>query len=77
MPETAAEDFLEILMRRYEVNSTIIASNRPIDDFSKVLNDSTATMAILDRFLHHAHVIKIKGNSYRMKNRPNAIESEI
>ena len=69
LPGTAAEDFLEVLMRRYEINSTIFTSNRPIEEFGKILNDHTAAMAILDRFLHHAHVIKIKGRSYRLKNR--------
>ena len=69
LPGTAAEDFLEVLMRRYEVNSTILTSNRPIEDFGKILKDHTAKMAILDRFLHHSHIIKIKGKSYRLKNR--------
>lgn len=69
LPATAAEDFLEVLMRRYEVSSTIFTSNRPLEDFGKVLHDHTAAMAILDRFLHHAHVIKIKGKSYRLQRR--------
>jgi len=75
LPKTAAEDFLEVLMRRYEVNSTIFTSNRPIDDFGKVLNDHTAAMAILDRFLHHAHIIKIKGRSYRLQHRKSSPEN--
>jgi len=69
LPKTAGEDFLEVLMRRYEVNSTIITSNRPLEDFGKVLHDATAAMAILDRFLHHAHLIKIKGKGFRMQHR--------
>lgn len=69
LPSTAGEDFLEILFRRHEVHSTILTSNRPLEDFGKVLHDSTATMAILDRFLQHAHVIKITGKSFRMHNR--------
>ena len=69
LPKTAAEDFLEVLMRRYEVNSTIFTSNRPLEDFGKVLGDNTAAMAILDRFLHHAHLLKIKGRSYRLQHR--------
>jgi DNA replication protein DnaC len=73
LPASASEDFLEILMRRYETNSTILTANRPIEDFGKVLQDSTAAMAILDRFLHHAHIIKIKGKSFRMSNREKII----
>lgn len=68
MPEAAAEYFLEVIMKRYEKSSTIITSNRPLEDWGKLLGDNAATSAILDRFLHHAHVIKIKGRSYRMKN---------
>ena len=68
MPEAAAEYFLEVIMKRYEKSSTIITSNRPLEDWGKLLGDNAATSAILDRFLHHAHVIKIKGRSSRMKN---------
>jgi DNA replication protein DnaC len=68
MPEAAAEHFLEVIMKRYERSSTIITSNRPLEDWGKLLGDNAATSAILDRFLHHAHVIKIKGRSYRMRN---------
>lgn len=68
MPEAAAEYFLEVIMKRYEKSSTIITSNRPLEDWGKLLGDNAATSAILDRFLHHAHVIKIKGRSYRLRN---------
>lgn len=69
LPPSAAEDILEIIMRRYEVNSTILTSNRPIKDFGIILGDNTATMAILDRFLQYAHKVEITGKSYRMQNR--------
>lgn len=68
MPPDAAELFLEVVMRRYEKASTIITTNRPLEDWGKILGDTAATSAILDRFLHHAHVIKIKGRSYRLRN---------
>lgn len=71
MPEDAAEHLLEIIMKRYEKSSTVITSNRPLEDWGKMLGDTAATSAVLDRFLHHAHVIKIKGKSYRMKNIKN------
>lgn len=69
MPPDAAEFFLEVTMNRYEKASTIITTNRPLEDWGKILGDTAATSAILDRFLHHSHVIKIKGRSYRLRNK--------
>ncbi|MCX6984800.1 MAG: IS21-like element helper ATPase IstB, partial [Lentisphaerae bacterium] len=53
LPHTAAEELLEIIMRRYEKTSTIITSNRPVDDWGKMLGDTAAVTAMLDRILHH------------------------
>src|SRR5687768_18439744 len=58
LPHTAAEDLLEIIMRRYERTSTLLTSNRPVDDWGKLLGDTAAVTALLDRLLHHAHVLK-------------------
>ena len=58
LPATAAEDLLELVMRRYERTSTLITSNRPVEDWGKLLGDTAAVAAILDRLLHHAHVLK-------------------
>ena len=69
LPATAAEDLLEIFVRRYEKGSIIITSNRSLEDWGKLLGDNAATGAILDRFLHHAEVIKLDGKSYRMHDR--------
>ena len=69
LPATAAEDLLEIFVRRYEKGSIIVTSNRPLEDWGKLLGDNAATGAILDRFLHHADVIKLDGKSYRMYDR--------
>ena len=69
LPATAAEDLLEIFVRRYEKGSIIITSNRPLEDWGKLLGDNAATDAILDRFLHHADVIKLDSRSYRMYDR--------
>ena len=57
LPVAAAEDLLEIFVRRYEKGSIIVTSNRPLEDWGKLLGDNAATGAILDRFLHHADVI--------------------
>src|SRR4029453_5295675 len=53
LPHTAAEDLLEIIMRRYERASTLLTSNRPVDDWGKLLGDTAAVTALLDRLLHH------------------------
>ena len=58
LPVTAAEELLEIIMRRYERASTLITSNRPVEDWGKLLGDSAAVTAMLDRLLHHGHVLK-------------------
>jgi len=65
LPHSAAEDLLEIVMRRYERASTILTSNRPVEDWGKVLGDNAAVSAMLDRLLHHAHVLKCGPRSYR------------
>ena len=67
LPVTAAEDLLELVMRRYERVSTVITSNRPVEDWGKVLGDVAATSAMLDRLLHHCHVVKCGPRSYRTK----------
>lgn len=68
LPKHAGEYLLEVIMRRYETRSTIMTSNRPLEDWGKLLQDVPTAGAILDRFLHHAHVIAITGKSYRLKN---------
>jgi DNA replication protein DnaC len=71
LPLTAAEDLLEIVMRRYERASTLMTSNRPIDDWGKLLGDAAAITAMLDRLLHHGHVLKCGPRSWRTKIDPN------
>ena len=65
LPASAAEDLLELVMRRYERTSTILTSNRPVEDWGKLLGDNAAVSAMLDRLLHHAHVLKCGPRSYR------------
>jgi len=71
LPHTAAEDLLEIIMRRYERASTLLTSNRPVDDWGKLLGDTAAVTALLDRLLHHAHVLKCGPRSWRTKVHPD------
>lgn len=69
LPPAAAEDLLEIFVRRYEKGAIILTSNRPLEDWGQVLGDTAAAGAILDRFLHHAEVVRLQGRSYRMQHR--------
>jgi DNA replication protein DnaC len=67
LPLTAAEDLLEIVMRRYERASTLLTSNRPVEDWGKVLGDTAAVSSMLDRLLHHGHLLKCGPRSWRTK----------
>jgi DNA replication protein DnaC len=69
LPKRSGEYLFEIIMRRYENRSTMMTSNRPLEDWGKLIGDVPSATAILDRFLHHAEVITITGRSYRLKNR--------
>ena len=68
LPKRSGEYLFEIIMRRYETRSTMLTSNRPLEDWGKLLGDVPSATAILDRFLHHAEIIKITGKSYRLRN---------
>ena len=69
IPPHSGEHLFEIVMRRHEVRSTIMTSNRPIEEWGKLLGDVPAAGAILDRFLQHAQVITMAGRSYRLKDK--------
>jgi DNA replication protein DnaC len=69
VPATAAEDLFEAFIRRYEKASIIVTSNRPLEDWGQVLGDTAAARAILDRFLHHAGIVRRHGTSCRMHDR--------
>ena len=72
LPRRSGECLLEIVMRRHENRSTMMTSNRPLEDWAKLIGDVPAATAILDRFLQSAHVIAITGRSYRLKDHPRA-----
>jgi DNA replication protein DnaC len=69
LPKRSGECLFEIILRRYETRSTIMTSNRPLEDWGKLLGDVPSATAILDRFLHHADLIELKGKSYRLNHR--------
>jgi DNA replication protein DnaC len=68
LPRKSGEILFEIIMRRYETRSTMMTSNRPLEDWGKLIGDVPSATAILDRFLHHAEIIAITGKSYRLRN---------
>ncbi|HLJ48203.1 MAG TPA: ATP-binding protein [Bryobacteraceae bacterium] len=75
LPHTAAEDLLEIIMRRYEPFSTLLTPTRPVEDWGKLLGDVAAVRAMLDRLLHHGHVLKCGPRSWRTKSSAGASDA--
>ena len=75
LPKRSGEYLFEIIMRRYETRSTIMTSNRPLEDWGKLLGDVPSATAILDRFLHHAEIVRVTGKSYRLRNQKPGSES--
>lgn len=67
--ETTANSFFQLINKRYEKNSTIITTNKPFAKWGEVFGDVVIANAILDRLLHHSHIVKISGNSYRTKGK--------
>ena len=76
LPKQSGEYLFEIIMRRYELRSTIMTSNRPLEDWGKLIGDVPTSTAILDRFLSRAEVIQITGKSYRLKDRACKINAD-
>ena len=67
LPLIAAENLLQIVGRRYERASTLLTSTRPVEDWGKLLDDAAAVSAMLDRLLHHGHVLRCGPRSWRTK----------
>jgi len=76
LPKRSGECLFEIILRRHELRSTIMTSNRPLEDWGKLIGDVPAATAILDRFLEHAELIQITGRSYRLRNRATDSQRE-
>lgn len=68
LDEKAANLFFQLISRRYEKRSTIITTNKALSKWAEIFNDPVITNAILDRLLHHSHIINIVGPSYRVKD---------
>lgn len=65
----SAELFFRVVCSRYEKGSIILTSNKYFSDWGELLNDTVIATAVLDRLLHHAHIINIRGETYRLKDR--------
>ncbi len=68
MPQYSMKDFFEIIRKRYENGSMIITTNRNFEDWGTLFGDKVIASAIIDRIVHHATIVKLNGNSYRIKN---------
>jgi DNA replication protein DnaC len=67
LPAHAGDELANVLMGRYEKASTIISSNRPLDDWTRLLGDVVVVTPLLDRLMHHGHLLKFEGKSWRLK----------
>ena len=65
----AAHLFFQLISRRYERGSVLITSNRPVMEWGEVFGDQVVATAILDRLLHHSHVLTVRGDSYRLREK--------
>lgn len=71
LPKRSGEYLFEIIMRRHEIKSTMMTSNRPLEDWGKLIGDIPSATAILDRFLHRSELFQITGRSYRLGTSEN------
>lgn len=67
LPAAAGDELADVLMSRYERASTIVTSNRPVEDWARLLGDTIVVTPLLDRLLHHGHLLKFDGKSWRLK----------
>jgi DNA replication protein DnaC len=67
LPANAGEELADVVMSRYEKATTIVTSNRPLEDWGKLLGDVVLVAPLLDRLLHHGHLLKFEGKSWRLK----------
>jgi DNA replication protein DnaC len=77
LPRRSGECLFEVVMRRYETRSTMMTSNRPLEDWGKLLGDAPGASAILDRFLHHAELVQMNGRSYRLRHQSGSSSNEV
>ena len=64
---TGAMLFFQLMARRYELASTVLTSNKGFEEWGEVFGDDIMAAALIDRLVHHCHIVTIRGNSYRMR----------
>ena len=67
LPAGAGDELADVLMARYEKASSVISSNRPLEDWTRLLGDVVVVTPLLDRLMHHGHLLKFEGKSWRLK----------
>ena len=67
LPSGAGDELADVLMSRYEKSSTLVTSNRGVEDWAKLLGDVVIVTPLLDRLMHHGHLLKFEGKSWRLK----------
>ena len=67
LPVHAGDELADVLMGRYEKRSTIVTSNRPLEDWAKLLGNVVVVTPLLDRLMHHGHLLRFDGKSWRLK----------
>ena len=67
LPGHAGDELADVLMARYEKASTILTSNRPLEDWTRLLGDVVVVTPLLDRLMHHGHLLNFEGKSWRLK----------
>ena len=60
--------FFQLMARRYETASTVLTSNKPFDEWGEIFGDDLMAGALIDRLLHHCHIVNIRGHSYWMRH---------
>jgi DNA replication protein DnaC len=65
---TGAMHFFHLMTRRYEAASTVLTSNKGFEDWGEIFGDDVMAAALIDRLLHHCHIVSIRGNSYRIRH---------
>jgi DNA replication protein DnaC len=73
LPPNAGDELADVLMSRYEKGSTMISSNRVIEDWAKLLGDVVVVTPLLDRLMHHGHLLKFEGKSWRLREAANRL----
>jgi DNA replication protein DnaC len=76
LPAHAGDELADVLMSRYEQGTTVITSNRPLEDWPKLLGDVVVVTPLLDRLMHHGHLLKFEGKSWRLKEAASRIAKD-